>query len=61
MSWKKSNLNAAIQWILIIVSFTDFTVYTLNFLYGIYLVAAREGSMRKKVYSKCPLLTQLAL
>jgi hypothetical protein len=49
MSWKKSKLYAAIQWILIIVSLIDFTVYTLNFLYGIYLVAAREGSMRKKL------------
>ncbi|KAJ3342408.1 hypothetical protein HDU91_000543, partial [Kappamyces sp. JEL0680] len=36
-TWKKSPVFAAIQWLLIVVSLTDFSIYTLNFLYGVYL------------------------
>lgn len=44
MTWKNSTLNATIQWFLILVSFTDFTIYTANFMYGIYLTFSKPGT-----------------
>lgn len=36
-TWRKNPYIAAIQWLIIGVSLIDFSVYTLNFLYGLYL------------------------
>jgi hypothetical protein len=36
-TWRKSPYIAAIQWVIIGISLIDFSVYTLNFLYGLYL------------------------
>ncbi|KAJ3361752.1 hypothetical protein HDU91_003769 [Kappamyces sp. JEL0680] len=47
-TWKKNKVFEVCQWLLIVVSLTDFTVYTLNFIYGVWL-ALKEARGWAKV------------